>query len=86
MIRQENTIMVDDMKLSQNLNNMWPFTKKQEPIWKLISKDFLRSQMIPCYGAGGEGSDVDTFNIYALTYEDILTGKKKIEESHELVW
>lgn len=28
---------------------------------------------------------MDIVNIYAITYKDVLTGKTKIEESHELV-
>jgi len=29
---------------------------------------------------------MDVFNVYAITYKDVLTGKTKIEEIHELVW
>jgi hypothetical protein len=61
---------------------MWPFAKK--PIWQLIKRTFLRSELSPSYGPGGEGTDVDTFHIWACEYRDVLTGKTKIQEEYEL--
>ena len=58
---------------------MWPFKRKPKPIWKQISREFLRQdRYIDC--AGGV---VDSFirYWYLTTYEDILSGKKKLTET-----
>lgn len=62
---------------------MWPFSSKQQPIWEQIDKKFLRQKTdVPLYA----WDTMDIFNVYAITYKDVLTGKTRIEESHELVW
>lgn len=45
-----------------------------------MSEEFLGYRMEPCYGAGGEGTDVDTFAHYAVTYENVETGEKTIQK------
>jgi hypothetical protein len=48
---------------------MWPFSKKT--ILREISREFLRRKMeydtLSC--------DVDTFSVWAVTYQDVKTGK-----------
>lgn len=62
---------------------MWAFTSKPQPIWERIDKTFLRQKTdMPTH----PWDTMDVFNVYAVTYKDVLTGKTKIEESHELVW
>jgi len=62
---------------------MWPFSSKPEPIWEQVEKKFLRQKTdVPLH----VWDTMDVFNVYAITYKDVLTGKKKIEEIHELVW
>jgi hypothetical protein len=56
---------------------MWPFKKR---IWKEISKVFLRSE----YDVGPY-MQMAKFKVWAVTYEDILSGRTKIEERWELI-
>jgi len=35
-------------------------------------------------GRGGMGTDVDTFSIWAVTLEDVETGKRKVEKQLKL--
>lgn len=60
---------------------MWPFKSKKQPILRILSEEFLGYQMEPCYGAGGEGTDVDTFAYYAVTYQDVETGEKIVKKA-----
>jgi hypothetical protein len=62
---------------------MWPFSKKQ-PIFREISREYLGYKMEPCMGRGGMGTDVDTFSIWAVTLEDVETGKRKVEKQLKL--
>jgi len=50
---------------------MWPFKRNPKPIWKQISRKFLKTDM-----------DSDGFerHWFAVTYEDVLSGQKKVEE------
>ena len=54
---------------------MWPFKKK---IWKEVDRKLLRQQR-DCSNFGGE-----LFNVYALYYIDINSGKTKVEEQWQL--
>ena len=61
---------------------MWPFSKKQKPIWKLVSREFIgEKRNVSNYNGY---IDVDTFKVYAATYVDVISGKKVIREEHEL--
>jgi len=62
---------------------MWPFTKKQ-PILRVLNKEYLGRKMESCMGAGGMGTDVDTFSRYAVTYQDVETGKTFVREELSL--
>lgn len=59
---------------------MWLFKPQKQPILRILSEEFLGYQMEPCYGAGGEGTDVDAFAHYAVTYEDVETGEKSVKK------
>lgn len=59
---------------------MWPFKSKKQPILRVLSEEFLGYKMEPAMGAGGMGTDVDSFAVYAITYEDVETGKKHIDK------
>lgn len=51
---------------------MWPFKKK---IWKETKREFLRKEYeFDCFNY------CDVFDVFAVTYEDILSGKTKIKE------
>lgn len=52
--------------------NMWPFKKK---IWKEVKREFLRKEY-----EFDRWNDCDIFNVFAVTYEDILSGETKIKE------
>lgn len=59
---------------------MWPFKPKKQPILRILSEEFLGYKMESCHGAGGAGTDVDTFAHYAVTYQDVETGKKFVDK------
>jgi len=50
---------------------MWPFKKK---FWKEISREYLRTEYDSFY------SFDDYFEVYAITYQDINSDKRKIKE------
>ena len=62
---------------------MWPFTKKQ-PITRMLKREFLEYKMEPCFGAGGMGTDVDAFAVWAVTYQDVETGKTFVKREESL--
>ncbi len=65
-----------------NLNNMWPFTKKQKPIWKEEAREFLRQERsVP----DSPYDSLDIFNVYGVKYTNLIGGETKIEEEWELV-
>ena len=53
---------------------MWPFRPK--PIWKEVKREIIR-QVRDTSDGGGE-----LFNVYAVHYQDLVSGKTKIEEVH----
>ncbi len=53
---------------------MWPFKPKKQPILRILSEEFLGYSMESCYGRGGEGTDVETLDQYAVKYQDVETG------------
>lgn len=50
---------------------MWPFKPKKQPFMRILCEEFLRYEMQPTMGAGGMGTEVDTFAHFAVTF-DIL--------------
>lgn len=65
---------------------MWPFKPKKQPILRILSEEFLGYTMKSCYGRGGEGTDVDTFANFAVTYQDVETGEKTIKKVTKLAY
>lgn len=57
-----------------NTFNMWPFKQK---IWRELSRVLIRQER-DCSDFGGE-----LFNVYAVTYIDLNSGKTKKEEKWE---
>ncbi len=56
---------------AKNIKNMWPFKKK---IWKEIGREYLRTEPESFY----------SWKVFAVTYQDIISGKTKIKEIYEL--
>lgn len=60
------------------LNKMWPFPKK--PIFRKVSEEFLGYERefdhVTC--------DTTTFSTWAVTFEDVETGKRKVEKQLKL--
>ena len=60
--------------------NMWPFKSKKQPILRIIGEEFLGYETEPAMGPGGIGTEVDTFAVYVVTYEDVETGKRSVDK------
>lgn len=72
--------------IEQFLTSMWPFKPKKQPILRVLSEELLGHTMEPCLGFGGMGTDVDTFAHYAVTYQDVETGKKHVDKVVRLAY
>lgn len=59
---------------------MWPFKPKKQPILRVLSEQFLGYEMQPTMGAGGMGTEVDTFAHFAVTFENVETGEIVVDK------
>ncbi len=62
---------------------MW-FKTKQQPIYRQINREFLRREFNSCDGGYGMGTGLDVFDVYAVEYEDLISGQKIIKEEYTL--
>lgn len=61
---------------------MWPFKSKKQPILRILSEELLGYTREPSICGGG--ICVDTFAHYAITYENVETGEKHVQEAIRL--
>lgn len=47
---------------------------------RILCEEFLRYEMQPTMGAGGMGTEVDTFAHFAVTYENVETGEIVVDK------
>lgn len=60
---------------------MWPFNKpKKQPILRILSEEFLGYTMETTDGGYGMGTGVDSFENWAVTYQDVETGKTFVDK------
>jgi hypothetical protein len=63
---------------------MWPFKSKKKPILRVISREYLGRIIEPADYGYGMGTDLDVYDKYAVTYQDVETGETFVTEELSL--